>query len=380
MTILINTSNLYVGGGLQVALSFLNELKSLHGDKKYHVLMSQAVKSQIDENSFGDNFFFYLIEESPSSLKTRKKVLKELDVLEEKIKPDVVFTVFGPSYWRPKTVHLLGFADGWVYNPNSIAYDKLPFLERMKRKLISKYKSYHLKKDADYFVLETEDAKNKLSDESKIDIDKIFVVGNTYSSAFNEPKLIDPNHEDYIALPKKETGEFRFVYIAHNHPSKNLAIISKILPSLQELNVKFVLTIDSLSCGQMFGDSQQIINLGTVKHTSCPSIYAQCDALFAPTLLETFSAAYPEAMKMQKPILTSNYSFATDICEDAAFYFDPIDPDDVLKKFKTIVKDESLRRELIKKGNLKVKTFETANSRAVKYVSICKNFINKKKV
>ena len=50
--------------------------------------------------------------------------------------------------------------------------------------------------------------------------------------------------------------------------------------------------------------------------------------IFLPTLLKVFIAAYPEAMKIEKPIMTSNYSFATDVCQDSALYFDPLDSKD----------------------------------------------------
>ena len=371
MNFLINTSNLYVGGGLQVALSFINELKQINTRQEYHVFLSQAVDKQIDQKKFPTNFHFYLIERSPSSLKTRKQIVRQLDALEEQIKPDIVFSVFGPSYWKPKAKHLTGFADGWVYNPHSIAYSRLSFLTRMKRKLHGKYKSYYLKKDADYFVMETEDAKKKLSTTLNINEENIFVVGNTYSTIFDNSHFIQEQDKYYINLQSKE-DEFRLIYIAHNHPNKNLQIINDLLPLLEDTNIKFVLTLDEDSFTNLFPkQTDKIINIGPILQKSCPSVYKQCDALFAPTLLETFSAAYPEAMKMEKPILTSNYSFATEVCQDAALYFDPLDPTEIAKKIKLLIADEALQKELVEKGKKRVKEFETARSRAEKYISIC---------
>ena len=110
---------------------------------------------------------------------------------------------------------------------------------------------------------------------------------------------------------------------------------------------------------------------------SCPSLYKQCDALFAPTLLEIYIAAYPEAMKMRIPILTSNYSFATDICDDAALYFKPLNISDIFLKIKEIIDNKNLYNELICKGVLRVREFETAKSRAIKYVDICEKIAQK---
>jgi glycosyltransferase involved in cell wall biosynthesis len=378
MKLIINTSNLYVGGGLQVALSFINELKALNNSHEYFIFLSSVVEKQLDKNSFSDKFHFYTIEKSPSSLKTRKQVVSQLDTLEKKIQPNLVFSVFGPSYWKPKALHLMGFADGWVYNQKSIAYSKLSFFKRMKMRLHTRYKAYYLKKDADYYILETQDAKEKIIDFLYIDSENIFVVGNTYSENFNNLTLLAEECSFYINLPKKDENEFRLMYIAHNHPSKNLEIINNVYSLINNKKIKFILTIDDESYNSLFKDKEYIVNIGAIEQKSCPSIYAQADALFAPTLLETFSAAYPEAMKMKKPILTSNYSFATDTCRDAALYFDPLDPQDIANKIKQLIEDKNLQTELIEKGNERLKNFETAHSRADKYIKICENIINTK--
>jgi glycosyltransferase involved in cell wall biosynthesis len=379
MKIIINTSNLYVGGGLQVALSFINELKSLKSFHEYFIFLSLAIEKQLDTNSFSDKFHFYIIKKSPSSLKTRKEVVAQLNYLEKEIEPDIVFSVFGPSYWKPKVTHLIGFADGWVYNQDSIAYRKLSLFQRIKMRLHTRYKGYYLKNNADYYILETQDAKNRIVEFLNLDAKKVFVVGNTYSENFSDLKLLDNTSEFYINLPKKKEDEFRLMYIAHNHPSKNLAIINDVCSLLNNDKVSFVLTLDKESYNTLFNKNKCVINIGPIAQKSCPSVYAQCDALFAPTLLETFSAAYPEAMKMNKPILTSNYSFAKDTCEDAALYFDAVNPEDIASKIRYIMKNKKLQQKLIEKGNKRLKKFETARSRAEKYIDICENIVNKSK-
>ena len=96
MIILINTSTLYVGGGVQVALSFINELKQINRVHEYYILLSQITHERLDQKTFPNNFHFYLIERSPALLQTRKEVVAKLDSLEKQIEPDMVFSVFGP--------------------------------------------------------------------------------------------------------------------------------------------------------------------------------------------------------------------------------------------------------------------------------------------
>ena len=376
MTIIINTSNLYVGGGVQVALSFINELKEMDTLHHCHIFLSQATKKQLDTKSFPDHFHFYLIEKSPASLRTRKKVLSKLEELEKKIKPDIVFSVFGPTYWRPKAKHIMGFAVPWVLQQDSVAYRELPLHKRIKMRMWVKYVAYHAKKDATYYIIETEDGKNKMSHVLDIPEKNIAVVGNSYSAVFDDTSYQNTKNSEYIQLPEKTENEFRLLLISHNYPHKNLKIINKVIQLLKDDSIKFVLTVDDESYKILFPDQpKRVLNLGSVSQKACPSLYAQCDAMFLPTLLEVFSAAYPEAMKMERPILTSNYSFATDVCQNAALYFDPLDPEDTAQKIKKLVSDKGLQQELVEKGKRRVKEFETARSRAEKYITLCENVV-----
>ncbi len=349
MKILINASNIHVGGGLQVVLSFINELNCIDASNSYHLFISRPVEKQINYSIFSDNFKFYLIPVSPSSLISRLKTIKLLSNLERGISPDVVFTVFGPSYWTSRAPHVMGFANGWLYNPKSIAYAKLRLIDRIRMRMFCLYQEYYLKRDADFFIMETHDAKNKISKVLSINTNKIAVVGNTHSSVFNKDKFLKKNNKHYIALPQKRKCEYRLVYITHNHPSKNLKVINDVCKLLKIYDISFVLTIDHESYAKIFSNNANVINIGPVSHKSCPSIYSQCDFLFAPTLLETFSASYPEAMKMSLPILTSDYSFARSVCHDSAIYFDPTSPKDIAKKIDLLIRDQDLQKKKCKK-------------------------------
>ncbi|MDX4036791.1 glycosyltransferase [Aliarcobacter skirrowii] len=375
MKLLINTSNLYVGGGVQVSLSFLNEIKTILNKNEYHIFLSKAIEQQLDKNEFDSRFTFYTIEKSPARLLSRYKIIKQMSRLELDIKPDIVFSIFGPTYWTPKSKHVMGFAIPWVLEQDSVAYEELGFLNRLKMRLWVKYVSYFSKKNTSNYIIETQDGKEKLSNVLDINKKNIFVVGNTYSSLFNNPVYLEKDNKDFLILPKKENNEFRLLLISHNYPHKNLKIIRDVVPLLSQYNVKFILTISQDDFKTLFENTNQIINIGPVKQSSCPSLYSQCDAMFLPTLLEVFSASYPEAMKMEKPILTSNFSFAKDVCGEAALYFNPLDATDIANKIINLIEDSDLQKELVKKGNDRLQTFETARSRAEKYLNICEEIL-----
>ena len=81
-----------------------------------------------------------------------------------------------------------------------------------------------------------------------------------------------------------------------------------------------------------------------------PSLYRQCDGLLMPTLLESFSGTYVEAMFHNIPIFTSNFDFARDVCKDGAMYFDPFDVQDIIGQLNFIFCNDNEKNELLKRA------------------------------
>ncbi len=369
MRLLINTSNLKKGGSLQVAYSFLNEIK--HNTKHtFYVVLSSQLKEQIDIQEFPNNFIFKTYSIKPTLLKVITGRDKFLSKLEKDINPDKVFSIFSPAYWRPKSIHISGFANGWSVNPGSIAFAELSFLNRIKKHVISYLKLKLLKLESNIFIVETISVKEKLSKFGKIPINKIYVVSNNYGVHYVETFSIN----DFVLPQKSSVDEFRFITISSNYKHKNLKILKEVIPILRkkDVRVKFFITIPEKTFQKEYNDFKDyIINLKPVPVINGPAIYHQCDALFLPTLLECFSASYPEAMIMKKPILTSDLGFARDICKDAAIYFNPLDAKDVVSKIILLINNKNIYNELVALGLNRVKDFPTAKERAKKYIEIC---------
>ena len=364
MQLIINTTTISGGGGMQVSLSFLNELKNF-GNDEYHVFLSKIVSLHLNKEHFPSNFNFYTFDNSPAHFINRIKVVRELNSLVQIIEPDVVFSVFGPTYWRPKCNHVMGFAMPHVIYDDYYAVKNLNF----KSKIEFKYKKFELKNNADYYITESEDASLRLSKILNDKKKKVFTVNNTYGNYFN----------DKLKESKRYSDAFTFLTIANNTPHKNLRIIPEVIEELKKesIYITFVITIPNDEYMRIFkGYEKNVINLGVIKPEECPKAYAKCDAMFLPTLLEVFSASYPEAMKMRKPILTSNLGFAKSICKDAALYFDPINPKDIATKIKLLVEDKKIQEDLILKGKKRVLEFPNSRQRAEKYIEICKKLKN----
>lgn len=362
MVIFLDLINIRKGGAVQVALSVIYEF-SKRKDIIIHCVINDSIFHQIDKSIYHDRVFFHKYILTRNFVFRRRVVNKDMIKMEAEVDPTVVFTLFGPSYWQPTRVHVTGFADGWCYNPGSIAWDKLSLKDRVKFSIITKLKVNKILKST-VLIVETDIAKHAIVNLYDFPEERIFTVGNTYSHFFNDSSP---------RISKDVQSPYKLLVLSAYYPHKNLEIIkdvAKVLSLDADVEVEFIMTLPEDTFSNVFSESENVNNVGPVAVENCRKLYEECDALFLPTLLETFSANYPEAMKMGLPILTSNLDFARYVCAEAALFFDPLSAADIATKIKQLVLDSFLREELVKRGQERLRALETPESRAIKYFRI----------
>ncbi|WP_063654931.1 glycosyltransferase [Candidatus Arsenophonus triatominarum] len=360
--LLVNASNLYIGGGLQVGISVIEEFTALKVN--YIAAVSPPVFEQLSSEAQKS---CKVIESTPSGI-FNFFARKKLNDLVKEYQITDVFTVFGPSYWKPKVKnHLVGFAQAWLIYDTSIIIDMLSLKEKMKIIVLSFIQPLYFKHNSTKLVTETDDVRLQIEKLFKICPKKVFTVSNTISSIFYEPKFYD--RKILNKLPTKN-DDIWLLTIAHDYPHKNLGIITKLVERLPS-QFKFILTVTNefkIKIPLKYQD--RVITLGKISSAQCPPIYEVCDALFLPTLLECFSVSYVEAMYMGKPVFTSNRAFAKTICGDAAYYFDPLNADDIANTIIRAYENPILINERCLRGKELVAKFPLARERAKKYLSI----------
>src|SRR5690606_18024313 len=373
MKILINASNIKLGGVLQITISFLNEIAQ-NKDFDFVLIVNNIVKKEIDEIAFGENYEIHTLDFRHPFQKGYTSYINSLNEILERSQSQIAFSIFGPAYWLPKVTHVVGFAYGWAVNPDSKFIRNLPLFKKIKLTFQNALKSYYFRNEADYYIVETEVVKQRLSKFMQFPLSKIFVVSNTYNHFFDQPQP----QSDLSKLPK---DGFKLLTIATNYTHKNLKVYKPIVEYFRKRGIHdifFIVTLPSEEYEKLYpGGDQNIINVGKVSPKNCPDLYHHCDAMILPTLLESFSACYPEAMITKKPILTSDLDFARNICGDSAVYFDPYDPIDIATKILKVKERPDLQNRLIQNGLRQVKTFLTAQKRADTYLKIVEEIAKK---
>lgn len=160
-------------------------------------------------------------------------------------------------------------------------------------------------------------------------------------------------------------GRFTLVYPANYYPHKNIGILEPVAGELARRGVRatIVTTLSPdehpgaaafLNRCRTAGLEEWIVNVGRLPAQRIPDLFAAADALLMPTLLETFGLPYVEAMRYDRPILTSDRDFSRAVCGDAASYFDPCDPVAIADAIVRLIDDGDLRADLVERGNRKL--------------------------
>lgn len=210
----------------------------------------------------------------------------------------------------------------------------------------------------DIVIAQTDFIKNRLKE--LYSLQDVRVINNAVTiNVAPDDEVLD------FALPLG----IRLIYPTVYYPHKNLEMLLDLggLIKASKLNYRIVTTINpDTASSRRFLDSiaelglQGIItNIGQVPLTQMHSLYKQCDALVMPTLLESFSIVYLEAMHYGLPVFTSDMWFAQAVCGDAAEYFDPFNAADIFRSIKKVMQHPSIKSALIAAGEQQLASFPT---------------------
>lgn len=366
MHFLINASKEKAGGGLQVTDSITRCLDQFP-QHKFIVVLSDRLQKTYNVIKEYDNVVPYIHTFKDSVYTLLSGRYKYLDQLVENYQIDAVLTVFGPSRWAPKIPHLCGFARAQLLMPESPYHQVMTIKQRMKEKVLNWFvKRYYNPCKKKYFYSENKVISERV--EHLFPGSKCYTITNYYNQVFDcREQWKDHN------LP--EFDGTTLLTIATFYPHKNLGISKKIASYLEEkypdFKFRFVFTINEKDFGEMPAKlKEHFYFIGTVDISECPSLYEQCDIAFQPTLTECFTASYPEAMRMERPIVTTDMAFAKGQCEDAAAYYSAMDAESAAETIYKVATDKEYAASLVEEGKEQLKKYDDYNSRVGKIINI----------
>lgn len=189
-------------------------------------------------------------------------------------------------------------------------------------------------KNAKAVIVQTPVMANRLVKLYGVDRQKVHVIRPALPAHVQTSE--SGQHETYLpmlAFPSCINLLFLATYYAHKNHAILLSLISELRQRQLSGKVHFFLTLDgnrrhaeTALLRKLEFEQDMVTNLGRLRPEEAGLALHTADALFMPTLVETFGLTYLEAMAAYKPILTSGRDFAHYLCGDLALYFDPMDP------------------------------------------------------
>ena len=356
-TFLINATNIKNGGGLQVAQSICGELKRFL-DHQFIVVLSTYINDEQIEFAGNVNVYKHNIGHNLKTVLLGRDSF--LDGLVDEKHVDAVLTVFGPSLWRPKVKHLCGFARA------QLLLKVKGYRLRGKDRILYKVWSWGFRRSSKVFYTENEYISRLLEKYYK-DV-KVHTVSNYYNQVFDQPE----KWKRSITLPEFDGVTCLSVSSPSSH--KNFGIIEGIVRYLREAHpdfkVRFVLTFCEQNWPMAEDVRDCIVYVGKTDVSECPNLYEQADIMFMPTLLECFTATYPEAMRMEVPIVTTDLEFARGLCGEAACYYSAVDAKAAAEAIYKVATDKEYAQKLVSAGKEQLKKFDNYEQRAEKLVGI----------
>ena len=340
--IAINGINSKTGGGKSILVNYMKLLDKEKHEDRYFLLTTER-----EEFDWISNDHIFVIKLPGYYARTALapfvyefligKILKKTRV-------DVVLN-FGSLIINSDTPQVYLFQWAYAIYPKSVIWKWMD----LRAWLRARIKLYFLKKrlhDPSVVAAQTPVAKRAL--ENLYGLTRVKIIPNAVP--------LDNLAVDSRRRFKLPCGR-RLLYLTYYYLHKNLEVLIPLARRIKASKCDYKIII-TMSAGQhpkaakLLQDIEDqslddiIVNIGPVAMTDVPALYRLCDGLLMPSILESFSGTYVEAMYHEIPIFTSDLDFARAVCADAACYFDPHDPDDILCKlnnvFNTAVTIESL--------------------------------------
>ncbi len=370
--VLINASNLHVGGGVQVAASFILELsRMLDGMKSFHV--SILASSEVDANLISSGF------RHDSLCNYSVFDVHGLGALSPNVSKmfygyDLVFTIFGPLYLLRKIKnHIVGFAQLWILCPDNEISRRFSRKKRILQRLKFAVQWFFFNRSM-RLVVELQHVKVALLALKGLSSDRVEIVNNCVSSVY-----FDKDRWLSIAgLSELRKDSVKIGYVSRDYPHKNLdllPLVARELRRVSNINYEFFVTLTESEWSNRSVEFREVIvNVGPISVAECPYFYDSMDAVFFSSFLECFSATPLEAMVMKRPLFASDRGFVRDCCGDNAIYFNPLNAVEAAKCIDDWFcrKDDESRCTHVEKAYRHVMSLPGSKDRALAYIEIIK--------
>jgi glycosyltransferase involved in cell wall biosynthesis len=351
--------NLHTAGGRVVGINFVRSLKNIGNNHQYLIVASEnagyenlEIHEDCEMSAYtggGDAFKQWWFD------------TYELPGLVKRFKADVAFAMGNIGMVNPPCPQAI------LFHKPHLVYPLKHYANETKR---ARFKNYLLKlrmrrclKKTRLVFCQTDVAKQRFNSSFNFPLEQIKIMPNAVSEFIKVSR-------DQTQVPEalKTAGYYSLFFLTKFYAHKNLEMVIELFRHHREelKNVRCIVTVDPTQHPRapkftakirQYALENHVINVGPLKQSELAGYFYYADALLFPSLMESFSGTYLEAMHFGLPILTSDLDFARLVCHDAALYFNPWNSADIANKISRLKNDPELGEQLISKGKKRIKSF-----------------------
>ncbi|MEZ4423298.1 MAG: glycosyltransferase [Gemmatimonadota bacterium] len=371
MRILVDLVPVSRGGGLQNALNLWREIGRSGSDHQWHAFVRPGVG--FDHLPTGSHQTLEVVEARGLPARLRVENVRIPDRARS-FGADVVFTPMGAGPLRAPVPRVIGWHDSTVAYPESALWRQASLGFRAVEPLRQRYAAAAAQ-GAARICVQTATMARRLGRVWGIEPERFHVVPNGPSAFLvGEAPAAEPPRADPL----------RILVIGEPKPSKNLEILPRVAAALSRRSLppwEMIVTVGppggpwlapfDAALTAAPDAERHIRRVGPVPHAELGELYRGAAVVLLPSLLESFSATYVEAMHFGVPLVTSDLDFARDICGRAALYADPLDPDALAERLARALTDAQVRSTLRAEGFATVAALPDWRARLQRYVDAC---------
>jgi glycosyltransferase involved in cell wall biosynthesis len=343
---------------MRIGVNCLPLQASVGGVKQYFLTLFDCL---LENDSQNDYIFFYLQENLPEMEKLRSKRWRfnaKLLTSQDRIaghltELDLYFCPFNTLWPRPVSLpSVVTLADiQEAYYPEFFAPEDL----------YKRARDYQAStRAADRVITVSEFSKHSIALHHRLRPSKIVVAYHCADPFFRDESL-NPTPLD-IPVPFR-----RFIlYPANRWLHKNHDGLLRALRILKERgeSVNAVFTGLDVHGGYPleakaieYGLSGCVYLAGYVSTSQLAGLYRTAEMTVFPSLFEGFGIPPLEAMAAGCPLAVATSASLPEVCQDAAIYFDPTNPELIAQAIMKLRASTELRERLVQRGKLRAKSF-----------------------
>lgn len=369
--VLLDASNLTIGGGVQVAASLVDEFRQLQtmpdvvNAYPWLAEMSFRVSPEVEQN--------LTTKDGTETTKVVRRHWADPNIWTRRYERefDLQLTVFGPRYGRRLApITLTGIADVTSVYPWPSGIPAGPLVARMKRGIRGLVSRYIFARES-FLVSESASLLKAFHERTGFDSQRAAIIPNVVNNAVADPRERKPLEIDIRS--RVDVGTVLLCYVARYYPHKNHDMLPRVRAELLKRGVaaRFVVTFTDQEWAKASDELRaSCVNAGVIPINQIAALNMECEAAFFPSLLESFSASPLEALLSNGLLFASDRPFVRDVCGDAAAYFDPLDPSECARVICGVLKDGSLSNELRRRARAASARLGTSRERALTYASL----------